>query len=303
MKKLLTLFLFPLLLAGYTPEELAAARQLLAEWSALPAKLAGTPAEFQLSSWEATLVRRELKKELPVEELDVPLLARFRRDCERGLAWREKSLEVTIPRLSAPPRLDGAIEPGEWASARRFEGEYRISETAKLPGRDSTRWYIGRYGNTLYVAASFDKEEPLAVYSDRYDGDRTRLIFQGDAFECMIRPELPYTLYLESIVNPEGKLWNLLHVRNDSGSQYRFADDFRAGLSAAARRSERGFTVELAIPLAALFGGWLSPDADAPFSFILIRTNRMKEGYFQSSPAPILYDSHNLSGYIRAKFE
>ncbi len=301
--KLLSIILLILCCAVWS-EDLALARKLAAEEAELPRLLTGTPAEFMLSSWPMALARRELKKGGPVEKLDVRLLAEVYRDCQRGLAWQEKNVEVTIPRLPQPPRLDGRVEPGEWDKALIFHGEYRISETEKIPDRKSSVWYVGYHGNVIYAAASFREDSP-EIYTDKYDGDRKRLMFMGDAFEFFIKPELPYGLYLECVVNPAGKLWNLLHVRTGDGRQFRFHDDFQADIRAAGSCEDNRFTVELMIPVSAIFGKWAGVEisGNEKFSFIMARANRKGDEYFMSSPVKLLYDSHNVFGYVRAVFE
>lgn len=308
MKLRLLLFAAALLGAfpspGYTPEEEALARELAAD-PGIRDRARGTPAEFMANQrgWMEDGARALLDGSASPERKAriVALYSRILRDIRRGLDWKEPRRQVEIPHLPQALRIDGAIAPGEWAGALLFEGEYPLDGTRKLPGT-ATRWRVGWHGEMFCVAAEFRDPEVTSYDYTGFEPGETPM-YLGDALELFLRPTEDSPLYYEFLVNPSGKLWALAHVNDPRGSWIRIADRRATGARAAAERTPEGFRVELAVPLAELCGPGLrrSPGAGDTFTFMMVRTDRTSGVYRRAVPVPLLYEGHNIFGYIRAR--
>ncbi len=300
----LLIFQLALPLRGFSPEEEAAARKLAADPGVVGRGI-GTPAEFASNQrgWMEEGSRALLDGTAsPARKARIiGIYSRIHGDIQRGLAWKEPRRSLTIPHLSTPPRIDGIPEPEEWRESALFEGEFPLDATEKQPG-EPTRWRIGWHGEKLHAAAEFRDPEPEYFDYAGFDGKETPM-YLGDAFEFFLRPSDSSRLYYEFLVNPAGKLWALAHVNDPRGSWIRIADHLPTGAEAAAARTPEGYSVELAVPLAELYGPGFrrTPQSGDRFTFMMVRTDRKKGEYRRGTPVPLLYEGHNIYGYIEAR--
>lgn len=307
MKNLLLLVVWLVAAAGCAsaPDEAEAKARLLAASSELRERAMGTPAEFAANQrgWMEEGADALLNGAADPERRAriIEIYSRIYDDIQRGLNWKETRREIVVPRLAVPPRIDGIHASGEWHGAYRFDGEILLDTTRFVPD-EPTRWRIGWHGDKLYAAAEFHDPSPEFYDCTLFDGP-DRPMYLGDAFELFLRPSEASLLYYEFLVNPKGKLWCLAHVNDPRGSWLRVADDLKTGAVAAAVRTADGFSVELAVPLSELYGPGFRkrPQPGDPFTFMMVRTNRSGEIYTRSAPVPLLYEGHNVFGYIRAR--
>ena len=270
-------------------------------------RCAGTPAEFAANQRGAleTEANALLNGTLS-EERKRHVIQRYSRisdDIRRGLEWEEPVCQVTIPYLRRPPAIDGMISPGEWNGSLLFEGEYLLNQREKADKRPS-KWQIGWNKDTLYLAVEFKDSTPMIF---RYIGfeKENNPIYLGDTFEFFLRPSLEKRVYYEYLVNPAGDLWVLQHMNDPFGHWLRLEEHFATQAYCKSRITSSGYQIELAIPLddfrkttrRNLF------KSNQRFSFMLVHTDRSHEQYLRGTPVPLLYDGHNIFGYLNACFQ
>lgn len=233
----------------------------------------------------------------------VRLFARIYDEVQTGLHWKIPVAEVSVPYLETPPDIDGTAGEREWADAVVFREEYLLNRTEPLKDVRSV-WRVGWSGKNLYAAAEF-RDPEVAAYRGRFDTPDETPLYLGDAFELFIRPDEKSLLYYEYLVNPESELWSLVHINDPRGSWIRICDDFPTGAKCAARRTADGYAVELSIPLAEQYGPWWNrgPRAGDRFRMMMVRTDRTGGAYTRTVPAPLLYEGHNIFGYMKAVLE
>ena len=233
----------------------------------------------------------------------VRLFARIYDEVQTGLQWKIPVAEVSIPYLETPPDIDGRAGEREWADALVFCKEYLLNRTEPLKDVRSI-WRVGWSGKNLYVAAEF-RDSEVAAYRGRFDTPDETPLYLGDAFELFVRPDEKSLLYYEYLVNPESELWSLVHINDPRGSWIRICDDFPTAAKCAARRTADGYAVELSIPLAEQYGPWWNrgPRAGDRFRMMMVRTDRTGGAYIRTVPVPLLYEGHNIFGYMKAVLE
>lgn len=309
MKFSVILLLFPVLLSGSGGEEAPLTQEILrkAELFADPAfceRALNTPARYSAQlrgGWEALAWRLKNPRH-PRYAATVRLFARIHDEVRAGMEWKEPPPKATVPRFAASPEIDGIIKPEEWKNALVYQGEYPLNHTERLKEYSQTVWRIGWHGGSLYAAAEF-KDRNIVPYHGRFDTPELQPLYMGDAFELFIRPEKKKPLYYEYLVNPAGSLWALVHVNDPRGSWIRICDDFPTMARTSVRRTETGYSIELSVPLGEQYGPWWSktPRAGDRFSFMMVRTHRDGEVYFRTTPVPLLYEGHNIFGYVAAE--
>lgn len=307
MNRLLTALVFGLSLtahvtADFLPQELAAAEKIAADTDPDPYQLGkGTPAEFisnrfyllRTARW--TVRSKESHGGYSYSEA-VRLLADFAKDLERGRQWRLPNRSITVPRLSQVPILDGKLSSQEWQEAYCFTGEYRLGSSEKDLAYADSIWYIGHTQEALYIAAKF-LDRKIVSYSGTRLGE-PRPIYEGDAFEVFIRPDLNKLYYQETQVNPQGKSWELCHKASPFGL-WDMLESRTKKLQNEVRVSQTssGYQVEMKIPFCSL----KSTGKLKNFSFLLARVHRKNDRtVWNASAFALLYDPHNIYGYCTA---
>ncbi len=297
MKRLPLLLLLLLLLAGcrhpgYTPAEEAAAREIMSGRPFYDSGK-GTPAEFmtnlrgQYNPYGAVLRGED------IYPAAVQKLAELRNEAQLGFDWKHPVPEAKLPRLTAP-RIDGIPEEAEWRNALRWEGEFVMSCDPKTAQAVPSVWCAGWDERYFYLTVRFPDDEINAL---------PELIHNGDCLELFIRPCGRENIYFEFIVNPDGILWMRKHAFSDWGGSFVIAEHPGDGVLHAAKRDDKGYSVELAIPFDILHSKWnrRSPRAGDSFSFMAARINLDGKCRTKSAPVPFLYDGHNVFGYFNAE--
>jgi len=169
--------------------------------------------------------------------------------------WQPRCYDC--PRVAAPPVVDGRLDDPAWAAAAWTEDFVDIEGEARpVPPRSRTRARLVWDDRALYIAADLVEPHVWATLAER-----DAIIFQDNDFEVFLDPDGAHHLYGELEINALGTVWDLLLVRpyRDGGPAIDGWDI--AGLESAVQvdgtlndpaDTDRGWTVELALPWAAL---------------------------------------------------
>lgn len=300
---------FPMILilcagCGYTLHEERIAREVAAD-PEYKAKYIGTPAQFYAEQVrEARLEIFALKEyTLPRYGKSVRRIYDLARNVKRGMDWKFPVRQCMIPFLKNSPEIDGIISGDEWKGALEFRGEYKLDMDHPLSG-SSAVWKVGYDSEHLYFAAVF-RDEKVTSYSAHSFRGEEKPFYRGDCFEVFIRPDLNSLHYFEFLQNAKGEEWNMFHVHSDGG-RWKTADfEFQAYRKTAVRHENGILTYETAIPFRILFSKWSVNGARAGdrFSFMPARCDRNGDIFRQTVPYPLLYDMHNLFGYMEAELQ
>ncbi len=155
---------------------------------------------------------------------------------------------VEVPRLAAPPQLDGRIDGDVWAGPGLRLVD---SRTGRRVERPAARVWFGWTQDALYVAARIDDVDVWATFTER-----DQPVWKEEAFEVFVAAPEPSTRYVELQVSPRCVLFDAAFTRHRKGGPEADVDTRPACHADATldRRSDRdrGWSVEWAIPFAAL---------------------------------------------------
>ncbi len=150
---------------------------------------------------------------------------------------------LTIPRIQRPIRIDGVIDPEEWRGAAQADSFWQWSPKQGAAATERTRAFLAYDAENLYIAFEADDSSAALVragISRREDIGEDDLVWVGlDTFNDQRRA-------YEFIANPYG-------VQMDAFMTSTSWDlSFDAVWSSAGRRTEKGYSVEMAIPFKSL---------------------------------------------------
>jgi hypothetical protein len=202
------------------------------------------------------------------------------------------------PRAATAPVIDGVLDDPAWAAAPATEPFIDIEGSARpVTPRFATTARMTWDEQHLYVAARLDEPHVWGTLTDR-----DAVIYMDNDFEVFIDPDGDNHLYWEFEINALGTEWDLLLPRpyRDGGPAVNGLDT--AGLLTAARvdgtindpsDTDRGWTVEMAIPWASLAD--LSGDRACPpgvgdtwrINFSRVQwEHRVENGRYVKTPIP-----------------
>ncbi|MCB9896461.1 MAG: protein kinase [Planctomycetes bacterium] len=170
----------------------------------------------------------------------------------RGPAW------LRAPRAGVPPRVDGRLDDACWASAPWTEAFVDIEGPVKPPPPLVTRAKVAWDDDFLYVAAELEEPNVWGTLTQRDE-----IVFHDDDFEVFVDPEGDGCWYGEVEVNALGTVFDLRlsrPYREGGRADHGWSPpDLRAavhvdGTLGDATDTDHGWTVEIAIPHAALAG-------------------------------------------------
>ena len=149
--------------------------------------------------------------------------------------------QVELPALPAPPTLDGRIDTREWTGAAQVDDLHEVVPVEYSKPRERTLWYLGYDERALYVAAhAYDRDPDAIVANSLSQGsginsdDSLRILV--DAFNTK---RSGYVFGL----NPNGVRYDAIFA--DATQQ---SDDWDGIWRGAARRTDDGWQMEMAIP-------------------------------------------------------
>ncbi|MBQ9788544.1 MAG: hypothetical protein IJW31_02950 [Lentisphaeria bacterium] len=231
-------------------------------------------------------------------EQAVKQLADFIREWEKGKNWQCKIEHRQIPFMSIVPILDGKINSIEWSNALKFGQVYKIGSAKSLDSKEKSCFFIACDDQNFYIAAEFI-DNSIHSYSDRGFINAPKPLYMGDALEFFIRPDVNKPYYCEILVNPQALVWGLRHKINPVGSWDMLESCTEHEIEAKTSIANNVITFEVKVPFKFISKYTKLKD----FSFMLIRTNRSNSSYFGASAVPLLYDAHNIFGYIRGSID
>ena len=148
---------------------------------------------------------------------------------------------VTVPLLTAAPRIDGQVDELAWALGTEVVGlrHNKTMEPASVP----TTVTVLASPEGLHVRAHC--EEPMV--SEMLTADEPDKVWQGDVFEVFVAPSGGDGGFYQFLVNADGVGLALAH-RGDTGVDA----GWRPVWQRAGTRDEEGWSVEMTIPWASL---------------------------------------------------
>lgn len=214
-------------------------------------------------------------------------------EIRKGLSWPEKTPPaVAIPFASVAPSIDGACDETAWNHALTFRDEYPLSSRKKEPS--GTVWRVMWDETFFYVGVTIRQDSPRA---EPYNPAGGRAPWRADAVELFLGPGIRFRTYWEIVVAPDGSVYDALGQNNRWGSYIASPEESVRGLRAAARRTEQGFSVEIAVPWREI-PGYQRGNPPRPGEEINFTLVRCRNG-IQSACHPLLYGGHNLFGHLR----
>jgi hypothetical protein len=164
-----------------------------------------------------------------------------------GPARADESLPtVAPPRIARPPVIDGQIESGEWEGAALLSGFTQLEPLEGAPASEETEVLVAYDTHHLYFAVRGLDSEPEGVVAKVLTRDAE--LTYDDTVEILLDPFLDGRNGFLFATNALGVQVDAL-IRNE-GEQINY--DWDGLWSCAARRDERGYTVEIAIPFRTL---------------------------------------------------
>lgn len=143
---------------------------------------------------------------------------------------------VSVPKVDAAPRLDGIIEPNEWAPAAPLSPFVLVGGRAQ-PQR-TTSVYVMYDDHNLYIAAVMADPNAANLKADATDRDGA--VWEDDSFELFFDPDDQRKSYIHLAVNPKETQYDAL--MKDKSLDYRW--------QAEAATLADGWSVELQLPFA-----------------------------------------------------
>ena len=155
------------------------------------------------------------------------------------------SAEYPVYRLSAPVTLDGRIEgDAGWAAIPWAAGFHKLGEK-DFDTRKQTAFKMAHDDDALYIAVRCDEPDAAKMNPSTQDSGS---LWKEDSLEVFVQPAVA-TAFQQYIVNPAGARWTFgKNVKTGASLPGTSLEAWQA----AARTGEDTWSVEIAIPFAAL---------------------------------------------------
>jgi len=161
-----------------------------------------------------------------------------------GAMPTERDRTLLVRRLKSLPEIDGDLSDDAWRSAT-VSARFKDCNTGRAAA-PATRIMLGHDGKTLYIAAECFEPEMARREPPRHrPPQKDQPVWEDDAVEFLFDTDHDQRSYQAVVVNAAGAAADF-DTRDRGGLQW----DSRV-IAAAARQADR-WTVELAIPVAAL---------------------------------------------------
>lgn len=152
----------------------------------------------------------------------------------------------TMVGVEGKPVIDGVLDDAFWNKAKKLELEIELYPERLAPAVVNTEAYVAATKTHLYVA--FDASDPnmKEIRSALREHDASK---EDDYVSIIIDPTGSMARKFEFRVNPDGTTSDVLQdVISD-----RYIYDWDTDWEGAAQRSDKGYSVELAIPADAIY--------------------------------------------------
>lgn len=171
---------------------------------------------------------------------------------------------VAVPVLDQAPSIDGRIEAGEWARAAQLDGFTQLEPREGVRASDSTRVFVGRDAENLYVAFVAYDADVAHVRAARTPRDK--IDAAGDYVGILLDPTQSRTRAYFLAFNPLGVQYDGIWSQ-----QWDFGWD--GVMSSSGTIGADRYVVEVAIPFATVGGGsGAHPDWDVNFMRFVARS-------------------------------
>lgn len=164
-------------------------------------------------------------------------------------SYAQGAPEFRVPLMQHAPKLDGRIDPGEWAASAGFDGFITMNE-GKLQRRRS-RGFIGATATHLYVAIQSQLPDEGALMAE-VRADSLKVVYD-DAAEVFVCPtsDLPNRVDYQFLFNSLGKSAYKIHLMGAAREE----PSWQGGYRQAQNQQDGWWTAEIEIPLANLGAG------------------------------------------------
>lgn len=186
------------------------------------------------------------------------MLLAFGAMSEEDAAWAQDTRFytppiVSVPKIVMPPRVDGMIEPKEWANAASLS-PFVLVGGRSLPSYP-TSVYVMYDDHKLYIGAIMSTPNPAALRADVTERDGP--VWEDDSLELFFDTDDERKTYIHLAINPKGIQYDAL--RQDKSADYRWRAE-TAILS-------DGWSAELELP----FANDLPPSLGVAWGFSIAR--------------------------------
>jgi len=159
-----------------------------------------------------------------------------------GSAWAlEISKSAEISRVDVAPKIDGQLEPGEWAKASIISDLHQVMPVEFSDPSEETTWYLMYDDNALYVAVIAYDTEPdrITAQTLRQGGN----LFSDDTVTIVVDAFNNKRSGYSFSVNPFGVRADAIYTSGTS-----LSNDWDGIWRAGAQITAEGWTAEMAIP-------------------------------------------------------
>lgn len=143
---------------------------------------------------------------------------------------------VSVPKVKTAPKIDGIIEPAEWANAAPLSPFVLVGGQAQ-PVNATSVWVMYDDHN-LYIGAILKDPNPAALKGDTADRDGP--VWEDDDLELFFDTDGQHKSYIHLAVNPKGTQYDA--YMKDKTGDYRW--------TARCATLADGWSVELELPFA-----------------------------------------------------
>ena len=233
--------------------------------------------------------------------------------CACAVSCTEQEVADTIPsvecrRAAGNIRIDGRLDEPAWRNADSLKVSFlfRPKNTDNLSATTARFLWDDKY---LYVA--FECEDcDIWSYSNKPDDP----LWRGDVAELFVKPNTTDYTYYEFVMTPNGAMYDARYPSRGAGGYWRFKSwSSKAnvattidGTDGDASDDDRGYIVEMAIPLAVFTG------AEKPADGVIWTLGAFRYDYSKLFETPMLLMSipeserggfHYYEGYNKLTFK
>lgn len=154
--------------------------------------------------------------------------------------------EVAIRRASAPPKVDGLLDDAIWQESAPLRGFFAADTATQLDPNLTAAWMTYDDQN-IYVA--FRNDEPYMNQLREKVTQRDGAVWSDDCIEIFILPPDAHGIHLAVNSTNTQADWGMIR---DAAGDVQEKQEWNGTWQSAVAKSEKQWTVEVAIPLATL---------------------------------------------------
>ncbi len=175
---------------------------------------------------------------------------------------------TTAPKLATAPAIDGQLDDKAWANAVHIDSfqDWWLERDPEV----KTEAWLGYDDKNLYCA--FRCHEPSMSGVAMNETNRDGNVFLDEVVEIFVDPDVNDNKYYQVAVNPAGTLYDGLVFDKDG---------FTADIRVRTARDADGWSVEMAIPLAAMH---IAPEDVGSMGLLLARDRKVGRRTFMQYP-------------------